>query len=278
MLTGGKAKKLKKRSTSPLACQIQQHTVALPTFPYAVLPSHHTGVTKFEQHEKFVNYDTKVVHFVPDKLHTFEKQHQLSSESLSTLNQLFYKFQQYRLLFDEVIKSSGLYGEALQEIKTMYDSYVADHIENLTEESQQSTCLYQSSDIEKMRIRVGRLENDVTTLIAENAQLQNVLKEETESYSSAKALLEAPVVALPHDTTEPVEFSDKVEDLQLQIVKQRQLTQSYLNQRVGKVPISVVRNLEHALKETEISIQKLDKHNSYLETRIQVCVLAVYYS
>lgn len=52
----------------------------------------------------------------------------------------------------------------------MYDSYVADHIENLTEESQQSTCLYQSSDIEKMRIRVGRLENDVTTLIAENAQ------------------------------------------------------------------------------------------------------------
>lgn len=39
-----------------------------------------------------------------------------------------------------------------------------------------------------------------------------------------------------------------------QIVKQRQLTQSYLNQRVGKVPISVVRNLEHALKETEVSM------------------------
>lgn len=38
---------------------------------------------------------------------------------MSTLNQLFYKFQQYRLLFDEVIKSSGLYGEALQEIKVL---------------------------------------------------------------------------------------------------------------------------------------------------------------
>ena len=31
------------------------------------------------------------------------------------------------------------------------------------------------------------------------------------------------------------------------------MTRSYLDQRVGKVPLSVVRNLEHALKETEAS-------------------------
>ena len=36
---------------------------------------------------------------------------------MPTLNQILYKFQQYRMLFDEVIKSSGLHGEALQEIK-----------------------------------------------------------------------------------------------------------------------------------------------------------------
>ena len=36
---------------------------------------------------------------------------------MPTLNQLFYKFQQYRMLFDKVIKSSGLYGEVLQEMK-----------------------------------------------------------------------------------------------------------------------------------------------------------------
>lgn len=36
-------------------------------------------------------------------------------------------------------------------------------------------------------------------------------------------------------------------------MKQRQLTQSWLDQRVGKVPLSVVRNLEHALKETEVN-------------------------
>ena len=70
MITG-KAKKLKKRSTSP------QHTVVLPSFPYSVLPHHHTGVTKLEQHERLVSYDRKVIHFVPDKLHTFEKQCQV---------------------------------------------------------------------------------------------------------------------------------------------------------------------------------------------------------
>lgn len=52
----------------------------------------------------------------------------------------------------------------------MYDRYVAGYIENITEESQQPVCLYQSSDIEKLRSKVSRLENDVTTLIAENAQ------------------------------------------------------------------------------------------------------------
>lgn len=105
-----------------------------------------------------------------------------------TLNQLFYKFQQYRMLFDEVIKSSGLYGEALQEIKVctlvglltlcfflflkaMYDNYVARLIANISEESQwQPIGLYHSSDIEKLRDRVNRLENDVTTLIADNAR------------------------------------------------------------------------------------------------------------
>ena len=42
---------------------------------------------------------------------------QLSNESVPTLNQLLYGFQQSRLLFNEIIKSSGLYGEVLQEIK-----------------------------------------------------------------------------------------------------------------------------------------------------------------
>ena len=116
-MISGKAKKLNKRSTSPLASQLRKHSVALPAFPYAVLPNHHAAVTKLEQHEKVVKYDRKVVHFIPDKLHLFEKQCQLNSESMPTLNQIFYKFQQYRMLFDEVIKSSGLYGEALQEIK-----------------------------------------------------------------------------------------------------------------------------------------------------------------
>lgn len=91
------------------------------------------------------------------------------------------------MLFDEVIKSSGLYGEALQEIKVcmsirlhthllflslkaVYDSYVCQHIESISEESQQPMCLYQCSDIDKLRSRVRRLENDVTTLITENAQ------------------------------------------------------------------------------------------------------------
>ena len=71
------ARKLNKRSTSPLASQIKQHTVVLPAFPYAVLPNHHTAVTKLEQHEKLVKYDRKVVHFIPDKLHVFEKQCQV---------------------------------------------------------------------------------------------------------------------------------------------------------------------------------------------------------
>ena len=71
MITG-KAKKLKKRSTSP------QHTVVLPTFPYAVLPHHHTGVTKLEQHERLVKYDRKVINFVPDKLHAFERHCQVT--------------------------------------------------------------------------------------------------------------------------------------------------------------------------------------------------------
>lgn len=78
MITG-RAKKLKRRSTSPLACQMKQPTVQLPSFPYAVLPSHHAGVTKLEQHEKFVKYDRKVVNFVPNKLHIFEKQCQVTS-------------------------------------------------------------------------------------------------------------------------------------------------------------------------------------------------------
>ena len=52
----------------------------------------------------------------------------------------------------------------------MYDSYVADQIESISEESQQPVCLYQSSDIEKLRSTVRRLENEVTTLKAENAQ------------------------------------------------------------------------------------------------------------
>ena len=55
-------------------------------------------------------------------------------------------------------------------LKAMYDGYTANHIESMTEESQQPTCLYQSSDIEKLRNRVNRLENDVTTLVAENAK------------------------------------------------------------------------------------------------------------
>lgn len=120
------------------------------------------------------------------------------------------------MLFDEIIKSSGLYGEALQEIKVsmlfiklhifetksvlillifrannltllcssplycmqyfivflkvMYDNYVSGHIGNIREEAQYPVCLYQSSDIEKLRSRVNRLENDVTTLMAENSQ------------------------------------------------------------------------------------------------------------
>jgi len=77
MITG-KSKKLKKRSTSPLLYEIRQPRVLLPAFPHAVLPNHYTGVTKLEQHEKFVKYDKKVIHFVPDKLHTFEKQCQVS--------------------------------------------------------------------------------------------------------------------------------------------------------------------------------------------------------
>ena len=41
-------------------------------------------------------------------------------------------------------------------------------------------------------------------------------------------------------------------DVVVQIVRQRQITRSYLDQRIGKVPLSVVRNLEHASKETEV--------------------------
>ena len=78
-MISGKAKKLSKRSTSPLASQIKRRSVVLPAFPYAVLPNHHTAVTKLEQHEKFVKYDRKVVHFIPDKLHIFEKQCQVSN-------------------------------------------------------------------------------------------------------------------------------------------------------------------------------------------------------
>ena len=47
---------------------------------------------------------------------------------------------------------------------------MADQIENISEESQRPMCLYQSSDIEKLRSTVNRLESDVTALIAENAQ------------------------------------------------------------------------------------------------------------
>jgi len=55
-------------------------------------------------------------------------------------------------------------------LKAMYDSYVCQNIDSISEESQQPKCLYQSNDINKLRNRVSRLENDVTALIAENAQ------------------------------------------------------------------------------------------------------------
>ena len=71
-----KAKKLSKRTSSPLASHIRQR--ALPAFPYSVLPDHHTAVTKSEQHIRFTKYDRQVVHYIPDKLHAFEKRCQVT--------------------------------------------------------------------------------------------------------------------------------------------------------------------------------------------------------
>jgi len=63
---------------SPSLCQPKNQSQ--PTYPIAVLPDH-TGYTKKEQHEKFVDYDRKVVHHVPDKVDTFRRQHQVSTDS-----------------------------------------------------------------------------------------------------------------------------------------------------------------------------------------------------
>ena len=52
----------------------------------------------------------------------------------------------------------------------MYDSYVADQLDNISKESLQPLCLYQSSDIDKLRSKVNRLENDITTLMVENTR------------------------------------------------------------------------------------------------------------
>ncbi|XP_065913472.1 uncharacterized protein C6orf118-like isoform X2 [Dysidea avara] len=267
-MIAGRDRKLKKRSMSPSLCQPKEWSQSQPTYPIAVLPDQHTGCTKKEQHGKFVDYDKNVVHHVPDRVGTFRRQHHLSD--VHTLqDHPLHNLQTYRILFDQIIRSSSLYGEALQEIKAMYDMYLWQIIESVPLQPQEPVHLYQSEDIERLRISVNKLESGVTSLVAENARLQEVLKEETENYATAKANLEAPVVVPREESSEAIEFSDKVEKLQLKIVKQRLLTQSYLDQRVGKVPISVVRNLEHALKETEISIQKLDKHSLFLETRIK---------
>jgi len=54
--------------------------------------------------------------------------------------------------------------------QAMYDNYLWQIIECVPLQQQEPVCLYQSEDIERLRISVNKLENDVTSLVAENAR------------------------------------------------------------------------------------------------------------
>jgi len=54
--------------------------------------------------------------------------------------------------------------------KAMYDSYLWQIIESVPLHPQEPVNLYQSEDIERLRICVNKLESDVTSLTAENTR------------------------------------------------------------------------------------------------------------
>ena len=52
----------------------------------------------------------------------------------------------------------------------MYDMYLWQIIESVPLQPQEPVHLYQSEDIERLRISVNKLESGVTSLVAENAR------------------------------------------------------------------------------------------------------------
>jgi len=52
----------------------------------------------------------------------------------------------------------------------MYDKYLWNIIESVPLQPQEPVNLYQSEDIERIRMSVNKLESDVTSLVVENAR------------------------------------------------------------------------------------------------------------
>lgn len=259
------------------------------TTKHSFLPSFSSGVTKSDQFNKLMQFEssvlrkqdcreTKVLSGIKAVEHLERRlEEDLEMMNLSGIGPNFHKLQVFSNSFEDLIDETPTFGYMLKCIKSEYDNYITrlldsqtpQHSRLLRDQVQQMSARGTSrpQELSDAKQKVEDLEQEAKELLAENQKLRQQVYEEEEWLANAPEPEppSIPVTRIFVDDT-PVELADELEHRKALILEKldalndlrRKLRQEY-------VPLTVCTHLEQCIKETEIEVQKLLKQNEYFE-------------
>lgn len=173
-------------------------------------------------------------------------------------------------LFDNLIKSSGVFARLLQFIKDVYTEAMSSVMmySYVHPRKHSSDCdAIQPASVELLQLKkqLHQLEVESRVILQENDRLRKELSSQLLSKMNIQDGRESQVPPPPVE-----DYAHKVEKLQLQIAKQHASIAEVARARKGRVPLSVCHQLEQCLREAEIEIKKQQRHRDHLTEQIRI--------
>ncbi|XP_071800617.1 uncharacterized protein C6orf118-like [Asterias amurensis] len=265
------------------------------------IESHLGGVTKKEQFQRFVDFQTNVMKR-PDMLEQnvlagrkqvqhLEKKLETDLMSLDEVHRLsgpnFHRLQIYSNIWEELMTVTPTFGDLLAGIKNEYEVYMGSLLD--TQPQKHSQVLVQQveslasgtpiapGEVSHAQEEVKLLEKKAKDLLQENDRLRKKVRDEQETLDNlpppepeSKTQKSLRAARHHHRDDKPKGIEDQILELHVGILAQMdelQNLRSELNENY--VPASVCQHLDQCVRDTEADVLKVLSTNEYLEKTIQ---------
>nr|CAB3227147.1 uncharacterized protein C6orf118-like [Phallusia mammillata] len=216
----------------------------------------------------------------------------------------FERLQLYAEIWSDLAVDSSMFGDLLAEIKREYDIYLTQLLDSMktSDRGELARCLHAVEDLsqeedlpvvaEELRKDVENLENVCMDVLNRNEKLCEDIEEEEDRIEEEKRLQQEedeenmrrmlPVRRPHHKTPTKINRTDqdsfkgkrsteeRLKALRVDIWERLdKFSEEKKKMKTSFVPKPVLRNLQHAVKDTEVEWQKTQQQNEFLTVAIQ---------